>query len=391
MMLGPQEESTTPPHHERSVKKADVLLVDDDKLVLRALERSLRAGGYTVYTVDDSQAAIREAMSNAYDVIVSDINMPGLSGIELVDVLRSYGSEIPVILVTGNPSIDTAQYAVELGVLQYITKPVTRDVLTRAVSRGMIEARKRRRARARETVKDPAERAAFDRALSKLWMAYQPIVSLKAHGPIAYEALVRSHEPGFGNPGPLLEYAERTGRLPELGRTIRDLCADAAAKLPRDLSLFVNLHTHDLTDPSLYSPSSALASYASRVVLEITERGALDEVSDVGERIRRLRALGYRVAIDDLGAGYAGLTSIAVLEPDYVKLDMSLTRDLAASPVKKRLVSSMVDACRDCGMSLVAEGVETSAELFVLREIGCDLLQGYHFARPSPEFVKVAA
>jgi DNA-binding NtrC family response regulator len=147
-MLGPQEESTTPPHHERSVKKADVLLVDDDKLVLRALERSLRAGGYTVYTVDDSQAAIREAMSNAYDVIVSDINMPGLSGIELVDVLRSYGSEIPVILVTGNPSIDTAQYAVELGVLQYITKPVTRDVLTRAVSRGMIEARKRRRARA---------------------------------------------------------------------------------------------------------------------------------------------------------------------------------------------------------------------------------------------------
>jgi EAL domain-containing protein (putative c-di-GMP-specific phosphodiesterase class I) len=392
MMLVDQAESTTPPHHEqRSVKKADVLLVDDDKLVLRALERSLRAGGYTVYAVDDSQTAIREAMSNAYDVIVSDINMPGLSGIELVDVLRSYGSEIPVILVTGNPTIDTAQYAVELGVLQYITKPVTRDVLTRAVQRGMLEARKRRKARARDTVKDPAERAAFDRALSKLWMAYQPIVSLKAHGPIAYEALVRSHEPGFGNPGPLLEYAERTGRLPELGRTIRDLCADAAAKLPRELSLFVNLHTHDLTDPSLYSPSSPLASYASRVVLEITERGALDEISDVGERIRRLRGLGYRVAIDDLGAGYAGLTSIAVLEPDYVKLDMSLTRDLAASPVKKRLVSSMVDACRDCGMRLVAEGVETSAELFVLRELGCDLLQGYHFARPSPEFVKVAA
>lgn len=391
MMLGQQAEGTTPPHHERSVKKADVLLVDDDKLVLRALERSLRAGGYTVCTVDDSQAAIREAMSNAYDVIVSDINMPGLSGIELVDVLRSYGSEIPVILVTGNPSIDTAQYAVELGVMQYITKPVTRDVLTRAVQRGMLEARKRRKARARETVKDPAERAAFDRALSKLWMAYQPIVSLKAHGPVAYEALVRSHEPGFGNPGPLLEYAERTGRLPDLGRTIRDLCADAAAKLPRDHSLFVNLHTNDLTDPSLYSTTSPLASYASKVVLEITERGALDEVSDVGERIRRLRALGYRVAIDDLGAGYAGLTSIAVLEPDYVKLDMSLTRDLAASPVKKRLVASMVDACRDCGMRLVAEGVETSQELFVLRELGCDLLQGYHFARPSPEFVKVAA
>src|SRR5262249_1405072 len=126
-------------------------------------------------------------------------------------------------------------------------------------------------------------------------------------------------------------------------------------------------------------------------VLEITERGALDEIDDVNKRIVRLREMGFRVAIDDLGAGYAGLSSIAVLEPDFVKLDMSLTRDLAASPLKRRLVSSMVEPGRDLRMCLVAEGVETTAELDVLRSLGCDLLQGYHFARPSPEFVKIAA
>jgi EAL domain-containing protein (putative c-di-GMP-specific phosphodiesterase class I) len=107
--------------------------------------------------------------------------------------------------------------------------------------------------------------------------------------------------------------------------------------------------------------------------------------------MRRLRSLGYRLAIDDLGAGYAGLSSVATLEPDFVKLDMSLVRDLGGSPIRQSLVTSMVTTCRDNGMRLVAEGVETIHELSKLTELGCDLLQGYHFARPSPGFEKVAA
>jgi EAL domain-containing protein (putative c-di-GMP-specific phosphodiesterase class I) len=243
----------------------------------------------------------------------------------------------------------------------------------------------------REERMDPALGAGFERALGSLWMAFQPIVSLSAHRPIAYEALMRSREPGFLGPGPILDYAEKSRRLPELGRAIRDLCADAAAQLPPDTSLFVNCHVQDLHDPELFSPLSALASYAERVVLEITERGALDEIADIAERTARLRALGFRVAIDDLGAGYAGLTSVAVLEPDYVKLDMSLTRDLAASPVRRSLVASMVQVCDTSGMRLVAEGVETAVERDALASLGCDLLQGYHYARPCAEFVKVAA
>ena len=124
-------------------------------------------------------------------------------------------------------------------------------------------------------------------------------------------------------------------------------------------------------------------------MLEITERGALDAVDNVRERIQRLRGLGYRVAIDDLGAGYAGLTSVAQLEPEFVKLDMSLVRDVDTSPLKRRLVGSMVEACRGSSMQVVAEGVETAAEKAVLAELGCDLLQGYHFARPTELFVPI--
>ena len=363
-----------------------MLLVDDDKLVLRAVERMLTAAGYTVVAASDPQHAAREAMAGGYDMLVSDIHMPGITGTELLDVLRSYGCDIPVILMTGAPSIETAKVAVELGAVQYLTKPVDRTALLKAVARAKLTPR-----RQREEVSDPEQAAGFDRALGSLWMAFQPIVSLKAGGPIAYEALVRSNENGFKGPGPLLEYAERSGRLSELGRAIRELCADAAANVPRGAALFVNVHTQDLFDADLFSSSSPLSSYADNVVLEITERGALDEVGDLLQRVNRLRSLGFRLAIDDLGAGYAGLTSVAVLEPDYVKLDMSLTRDLASSPLRQRLVGSMVDACRDTGMKLVAEGVETVHELQKLRELGCDLLQGYHFARPVPEFVKVAA
>src|SRR5688572_21533787 len=122
-------ESTTPPTQTTIQKRADVLLVDDDRFVLRAVQRMLIAGGYTVFALDDPQAATREAMSGAYDVVVSDIHMPGLTGTELLDVIRSYGCDVPVILMTGAPSLDSAQAAVEFGATNYLTKPVEHQAL----------------------------------------------------------------------------------------------------------------------------------------------------------------------------------------------------------------------------------------------------------------------
>jgi EAL domain-containing protein (putative c-di-GMP-specific phosphodiesterase class I) len=379
--------STTPPSSGGDSARADVLVVDDDTFVLRAIERMLRAAGYSVARQSDPEIAARDAMAGKYKAILSDIHMPRITGTQMLEVLRSYACDIPVVLMTGAPSFDTAQAAVELGAVQYLTKPVDRDTLLRAVKRALETPR---RSQAASDI-DPEKTAGFERALGSLWMAFQPIVSLSLGRPIAYEALVRSREPGFLGPGPILDHAEKTQRLPELGRAIRELCADAAANVPRGTSLFVNLHPEDLKDPSLFSSSCPLATYADRVVLEITERSALGEENTAQERIRRLRRAGYRIAIDDLGAGYAGLSSMGLLEPDFVKLDMSLTRDLPSSAVRTRLVASMVEACRDLDMKLVAEGVETGAEREALWRLGLDLLQGYHFAKPAPQFELLAA
>jgi len=96
--------------------------------------------------------------------------------------------------------------------------------------------------------------------------------------------------------------------------------------------------------------------------------------------------MGFRIAIDDLGAGYAGLTSFATLEPEFVKLDMSLVRDVHKSPMKEKLVGSITSLCKELGMMVVAEGVETPLERDMLVALGCDLLQGYLLAMPGRPF-----
>ena len=128
-----------------------------------------------------------------------------------------------------------------------------------------------------------------------------------------------------------------------------------------------------------------LARVADRVVLEITERQHLEEILDLDERIRTLRDLGFRIAVDDLGAGYSSLSSFAELAPDLVKLDMSLVREVHLHPAKHRLVASLIEICGELGVDLVAEGIETEAERDHLAGLGCDLMQGFFFGRPSAQ------
>ena len=215
-------------------------------------------------------------------------------------------------------------------------------------------------------------------------MAAQPIISWSGRRTVAYETLLRTEEPTLRSPLDFFDAAERLGKAAELGRTIRQHVARHLHQSPPPANLFVNLHPADLEDEELYADDGALTPFASHVVLEITERAALDRIHELQSRVKRLRALGYRIAIDDLGAGYAGLTSFAQLEPEVVKVDMSLIRGIDSSPVKQKLVRSIVALCTELGIQLVAEGIETPAERDSLISLGRRFLcQGYLFARPG--------
>ncbi|HEY4116425.1 MAG TPA: EAL domain-containing protein, partial [Byssovorax sp.] len=160
---------------------------------------------------------------------------------------------------------------------------------------------------------------------------------------------------------------------------------EAARALPEASLLFVNLHPQDLLDPELADPRAPLGRVADRVVLEISERAALDEVPQADARVSILRYMGYRFAIDDLGVGNSGIATFARCEPDFVKLDMSLVRDIELSEPRQRLVRGLVSLCEELRSTLIAEGVETDDEYKTFKGLGCDLMQGYLFARPAAE------
>jgi EAL domain-containing protein (putative c-di-GMP-specific phosphodiesterase class I) len=282
--------------------------------------------------------------------------------------------------------------ALQLKATGYFTKPIDPPRLLAEITRvlKMRELADVRRHAHEVTRKDSAEieelNRTFERALEQLYMVFHPVVVWPGREVFGYEALMRTKEKALGNPQLLLDAAQKLGRLNDLGRTVRALCASAAKESPDGVPLFVNLHPLDLADPEMYSTTSPLAQIASRIVLEITERAQLETVPDVEKRIASLRAMGFRVAIDDIGAGYSGLNSFALLRPDFVKIDMALVRGIDSDPVKRRLTTLLVQLCADLSIGVVAEGVETKAERDTLSEIGCDLLQGYLFAKPSAPF-----
>jgi EAL domain-containing protein (putative c-di-GMP-specific phosphodiesterase class I) len=230
----------------------------------------------------------------------------------------------------------------------------------------------------------------LDGVLGSLWMAYQPIVSWSEQRIYGFEALLRSEEPKLPHPGVVLEAAERLGRLPELGQRVRARVASDMTAAPLLLkNVFINLHPSDLHDESLYGPANPLLPYASRVVLELTERASLTDQKEVTARVTSLRGLGFRIALDDLGAGYSGLASFAQLGAEVVKYDMALVRGVDQDERRRRLVQSMTALFRELGVLVIAEGVETEGERNALVSVGCDLLQGYLFAKPAKDIPTV--
>lgn len=232
--------------------------------------------------------------------------------------------------------------------------------------------------------------AAFERALAAMTMHYQPIVHARDRRVFGYEALMRTSEPDLQSPLLVIAAAERLSRLPRLGRTLRGLMHDTFPADDESLGLlFVNIHAHDLLDRALLSPYSPLAGLADRVVLEITEHASLEIVPDLQYRVADLREMGYRFAIDDLGAGHSRARRLSPFDTDFVKLDISVVRNVDTHPVKQEFVASIVKLCRAQGIKVVGEGVETAEEARTLIDLDCDLLQGYHFARPGPPFPSV--
>lgn len=379
-----------------SIKPCTVLLVDDDPDVLRAYGRVLERMGARVVVASDGVSALGSLSSQEIDVVITDLNMPVMGGLEFLRAVREINLDVPVVIATGLPELQSAMAAVDYGAFQYLTKPIDPQQLKITVAQATqfhALARLQREAPSssgipRDGFRDRAAlEVRFARALDKLWIAFQPIVHFRVRDPYAYEALVRSHEASLSTPHALFAAAQELGKMTMLGRKIRQEVATLTRTLAPEVLIFVNLHPADLNDEQLYSKSNPLLQVSSRVVYEITERSELSGVTELAGKLRRLRQMDFRIAIDDLGAGYSSLSSFIHLDPDYVKLDMALIRDVHLSANKLSLVRGITRICHnDMGIRVICEGVESLEEVQVLANEGLSLFQGYYFARPEQGF-----
>lgn len=254
----------------------------------------------------------------------------------------------------------------------YLTPPLLAEEL-RAIAR-TAHALAHRRA---------CQQLALGRAIAGAYLVAQPIVTLRDRNVVARELLLRTSESEWSGPQELIAAAVRRGRALELGRRARDLAASLIEQRRAPAPLFVNLGVDDVLDDDLYDPASRFTRCARSVVVELAEHDRTFAIPDLDHRIRSLRRLGFRVALDDLDSGHHGLGMLARSVPDFAKVDRSLIQGVDADPGKQRVLRSILRCAQGFGSRVICEGVETEAEAATLERLGVSLAQGYWFGRPA--------
>jgi EAL domain-containing protein (putative c-di-GMP-specific phosphodiesterase class I)/GGDEF domain-containing protein len=253
--------------------------------------------------------------------------------------------------------------------------------LERLIYRGIREAAKA--ARSIEE-RDRARRVADLRASLRergVYIDYHPIVVTETQEIYGYEALARGVMRSLRSPEVMFDVAAEADLVWELSRLCRSRAIEGMdTHLQPGELLFLNVDPHDFNDPAFNEHE---VKYPERVVIEITERTAIKDYPKFRERLRAYREAGFRFAVDDAGSGYAGLGSIANLEPNYIKLDISLINGIDTNFIKQNLVETMVKFANDHGAMVIAEGVERAEEFKAVKELGVHLVQGFFLHRPS--------
>lgn len=215
----------------------------------------------------------------------------------------------------------------------------------------------------------------------ELRIALQPIVALGDGAPVGAECLARFADSGLRGPDKWFAEASEIGRGVELEMLAVRRALETLRQVPPHCYVSLNASPETILSGALERAIDG--QDRRRLVVEITEHQQVDDFAGLKTALARIKRHA-RIAIDDVGAGYAGLRFIVDLEPDLLKLDMSLTRDIDQDPARRALTTAMVRLAREIGCKLVAEGVESAGEHRVLAEIGVDYGQGYLFAEPMP-------
>jgi len=225
---------------------------------------------------------------------------------------------------------------------------------------------------------------------AELSVHFQPVFDTVRSRPIAFEALARWESPELGRVAPniFIAVAERTELITRITPTLLRKALAAAKAWPDHIRVSFNLSVHDLLSPAsilqIVSIVEASGLAADRLDFEVTETAFVGDFERARQSIETLKALGARIALDDFGTGYSSLAYIHRLPLDKIKIDRGFVAAIAEEEACRAIVRTVVDLCRSLQIQCVVEGAETAAQVEILRELGCETMQGYFFGRPMP-------
>jgi EAL domain-containing protein (putative c-di-GMP-specific phosphodiesterase class I)/ActR/RegA family two-component response regulator len=372
------------------------VLIVDDTLSNIAMLRALieREGMSRIHTETDSRNVLRCLSENRPDLVLLDLRMPHLDGHQVLRQIRQFAAAnyLPVLVLTADTTSDARDRALSEGAQDFLTKPLdtteavlrianlleTKQLYTDRRNAWMASADPEVPSEDGETTRSRIETVLRDASIVPV---YQPVVDVSTMTVVGYEGLSRFPDADHGAPDKWFADALTVGLGVELEWQAASMMLATLETLPPDVFLAVNLSPAailQLSDRELCPPRQCPS-----VVIEITEHVPVEDYAALHRAIERTRSNGARLAADDLGAGYAGFRHLINLEPDIVKLDISLTSGMHRSRSQRALASALVAFAADVGATVVGEGVELPEELEVLRAIGVPWAQGYHLGRPA--------
>ncbi|WP_271251725.1 EAL domain-containing response regulator [Pseudanabaena sp. Chao 1811] len=396
-----------------------ILVIEDSVEVLDNIQQILELEGFLVITAANGSIGIEQAKQNCPDLIICDVMMPEVDGYGVLVALQQNitTSQIPFIFLTAKAEHQSVRQGIELGADDYLTKPFNPDELLRAIA---IRLRKKSFAKQHYTQQlqqeieaarqnlpfsTPSlslEEIAIANALrqtlespesNQLLLYYQPQVDLKTGEIIGAEALVRWQHPeyGFLFPDKFIPIAETTGLIVPLGNLVLQLACQQTKKwqsIRNNLSISVNVSAHQFSDANLKLTVQKVIRdnnlNANLLDLEITETTLIQDPQLTNDILNIFRSLGARVSIDDFGIGYSSLSYLQKFSLDTIKIDRSFVSNVDTNTGNAAIVQAVIEMAHKLNFNIVAEGVETRAELNFLRQHNCDIIQGYLFSKPLP-------
>lgn len=392
---------TTPYGDRRAdIEPIRVLIADDEPALRGALAELLahEEGVVLIGSAGNADEAIELADDQRPDVALVDVKMPAGGGARAAREISRVSPATRVIALSAFEDRPTVLEMLRAGAVGYLVKGTAAEEIVGSIERVMAggtslsteviggivqELTSQLRREEIEHERREARRGEIERFMAGdgLSMVFQPIVDLRSREVVGLEALARFRSLPLRPPNEWFAEAVALELGVQLELTTVRQALRELPRLPFGTFLAINCSHRAATSADL---ASVLALDAERIVIEITEHEAVEDYNDLLRALTALRNSGVRVAIDDAGAGFASLRHTLQIAPDIVKLDISLTHDIDHDRGRHALAAALIRFADEMGMHIVAEGIETAAELNALLALGVRFGQGYYLAAPAP-------